>query len=282
MALTKKQVYDLNNMNVAAQNAKLGDILKGGSGGAQSDWNQNDETQPDYIKNRIGGYYTEEEGYIIPDETAVLAYGYIEGGYSDDGFLETEYARRTIPFPLEEGVTYKVLVWKGVSPPSFDWRQAAENKIPGEYFECTAEKIEIGGRPAAFIGSSPFSDLASGKVTNGWGASYMAGDDTHNEGAQSAGVGEYAQCYLAICSSVKKTTTPVLQQIPAEYTTIKGGYDSYDILLDVVFRPDEFTYDETLGQYIAKTFQDLPLTSGQTYKVVVNDKEYNLIAEGGK
>ena len=32
MALTDKQVYDLNNMNVAAQNAKLGDLLKDGAG----------------------------------------------------------------------------------------------------------------------------------------------------------------------------------------------------------------------------------------------------------
>lgn len=31
MALTNKQVYDLNNMNVAAQNAKLGDLLKNGA-----------------------------------------------------------------------------------------------------------------------------------------------------------------------------------------------------------------------------------------------------------
>lgn len=33
MALNDKQVYDLNNMNVAAQNAKLGDLVKGMEGG---------------------------------------------------------------------------------------------------------------------------------------------------------------------------------------------------------------------------------------------------------
>lgn len=281
MALTKKQVYDLNNMNVAAQNAKLGDILKGGSGGAQSDWNQNDATQPDYIKNRIGGYYTQEEGCIVPDESSVLAYGYIEGG-DGNGFDQTEYAGSETLFPLEEGVTYKVIVWPGKGPDSFDWGQAAENKIPGEYFECVAEKVEVGGSPAVFMGSSSFLDFSTGKASDGWGAVYGAGDETHDEGAMSMGIGVYSQCYLTICSSVEKTTYPVLRQIPAEYTTMKGGYDSYDTVLDVVFKPEEFEYDETLGQYIARTFQDLPLTAGQGYKVVVNDKEYGLIAEGGK
>lgn len=34
MALTEKQIYDLNNMNVAAQNAGLGDLLNSGEGGS--------------------------------------------------------------------------------------------------------------------------------------------------------------------------------------------------------------------------------------------------------
>lgn len=36
MAFTDKEVYDLNNMNVAAQNVSLGDVLNGMSGGTQS------------------------------------------------------------------------------------------------------------------------------------------------------------------------------------------------------------------------------------------------------
>lgn len=36
MALTDKQVHDLNNMNRAAQNAGLGDMLKDGAGGGSS------------------------------------------------------------------------------------------------------------------------------------------------------------------------------------------------------------------------------------------------------
>lgn len=37
MALTDKQVYDLNNMNVAAQNAKLGDLLKNSDSGDEGE-----------------------------------------------------------------------------------------------------------------------------------------------------------------------------------------------------------------------------------------------------
>ena len=49
MSLTDKQIHDLNNMNVAAQKARLGNIL---STGGQADWSQSDETAPDYIENR--------------------------------------------------------------------------------------------------------------------------------------------------------------------------------------------------------------------------------------
>lgn len=210
-----------------------------------------------------------------------MAYGYIEDG-GGGGFDQTGYAKGVTLFPLEEGVTYKVLVWPGVSPDSFDWRQAAEKKIPGEYFECIAGKTEMNGHEIIVISSAPFQDFMDQKVTDGWVAYYSAGDDSTTEGAGAIGFGSYAQCYLTICSSVEKMTVPVLQQIPAEYTTIKGGYDSYDILLDVVLKPDEFTHDKSVDRYVARIFQDLPLTPGQVYKVVVNDKGYSLVAKGDK
>lgn len=43
----------------------------------QSDWNQNDESAPDYVKNRFGGYYTESYTEIVPDTTiSVTAWTY--------------------------------------------------------------------------------------------------------------------------------------------------------------------------------------------------------------
>lgn len=38
-----------------------GDGARGGGGGAQPDWNQDDDTAPDYVKNRPGGYESYEE-----------------------------------------------------------------------------------------------------------------------------------------------------------------------------------------------------------------------------
>ena len=38
----------------------------------QADWNQNDETQPDYIKNRIGGYETYKEVPVFENKTVTL------------------------------------------------------------------------------------------------------------------------------------------------------------------------------------------------------------------
>ena len=47
-------------------NSAIGKVLDGQvSGGAQSDYTQNDATQPDYIKNRPGGYYQTVPGVDI-------------------------------------------------------------------------------------------------------------------------------------------------------------------------------------------------------------------------
>lgn len=48
MALTDKQVHDLNNMNRAAQNVSLGDMLKDGTGGGSY-------TLPAATKTTLGG-----------------------------------------------------------------------------------------------------------------------------------------------------------------------------------------------------------------------------------
>lgn len=42
----------------------------------QADWNQNDETQPDYIKNRIGGYEAYREIPVFENKTVTLTKKY--------------------------------------------------------------------------------------------------------------------------------------------------------------------------------------------------------------
>lgn len=69
---TDEQIY--NNV-VTSVNGQTGDVtldVSGGSAGTlvQSDWNQNDETASDYIKNRPGGYSKQVSINIDTDITA--------------------------------------------------------------------------------------------------------------------------------------------------------------------------------------------------------------------
>ena len=81
---TDEQIY--NNV-VTSVNGQTGDVTLDVSGGAgtlvQSDWNQNDETASDYIKNRPGGYSKQVSINIDTDITAGM-----EGLISDgENFL---------------------------------------------------------------------------------------------------------------------------------------------------------------------------------------------------
>lgn len=69
MSLTDKQIHDLNNMNVSAQKARLGNIL---STEGQADWNQNDENAPDYVKNRPFYIGDPTVTTIIPESTVTF------------------------------------------------------------------------------------------------------------------------------------------------------------------------------------------------------------------
>ena len=64
MALTAKEIYDLNNMNVAAQNVQLGTLINkliAGSGGAADiDWQNLDED----TRRRIMKAMQNEEGDV--------------------------------------------------------------------------------------------------------------------------------------------------------------------------------------------------------------------------
>lgn len=64
MALTAKEIYDLNNMNVAAQNVQLGTLINkliaGGGGAADIDWQNLDED----TRRRIMKAMQNEEGDV--------------------------------------------------------------------------------------------------------------------------------------------------------------------------------------------------------------------------
>ena len=64
MALTAKEIYDLNNMNVAAQNVQLGTLINkliaGGGGAADIYWQNLDED----TRRRIMKAMQNEEGDV--------------------------------------------------------------------------------------------------------------------------------------------------------------------------------------------------------------------------
>lgn len=63
--------------------------LCGGGGGVQPDWNQNDETQPDYVKNRP---IYEKDGIVLPEQSFNFTSQGVVLAQFEDYFVEsTEY-----------------------------------------------------------------------------------------------------------------------------------------------------------------------------------------------
>lgn len=78
-----------------------GQVVTGGNVGVQSDWNQNDETQPDYVKNRP--FYTGDPVETVLVEESTVTFMAFGGMYS---------ARFSSTFVATVGETYKVS-WDG-------------------------------------------------------------------------------------------------------------------------------------------------------------------------
>lgn len=72
----------------------------GSHSGVQSDWNQNDETQPDYVKNRP--FYTDAVETVFVEQSTV---SFVDAG----GFYAAEFQST---FSATVGETYKVY-WDG-------------------------------------------------------------------------------------------------------------------------------------------------------------------------
>lgn len=83
--------------------------------GVQPDWNQNDETQPDYVKNRT--HWSEKDevlwevsGVIFENLSVVCTEGSFSGSYEEGiGWIMLEWGG----IPVEAGKTYRV-IWDGV------------------------------------------------------------------------------------------------------------------------------------------------------------------------
>ena len=96
-----KHIQLTGNLQFKTQRSATG----GGSSGVQSDWNQNDETKPDYIKNRT---HWMEPGIvtIFPEQTCVGKYEELDEDFGMH-YWEPEEGP-VFAYPLVEGKTYTV------------------------------------------------------------------------------------------------------------------------------------------------------------------------------
>ena len=133
---TKKPVIELGIPGSAS----------GGGGQVQPDWNQNDETQPDYVKNRP--FYTGNPAETVLVEESSVSFA-LSGGFY--------WAAFTTSFNAEFGQTYKIY-WDGT------------------VYECVCENYKnfpiIGNRSIMGLGSDtgePFIILnQTGLNETGW------------------------------------------------------------------------------------------------------------------
>lgn len=134
----------------------------GGGGQVQPDWNQNDTSAKDYIKNRPGGYY----------DDPVEIEGEIYSGKLNDEIKEP-------PFTLIAGDTYRV-------------------KIDGTVQEYVAFAEEIEGTPYVTIGTAAFVEAVESK--NAWAITYAEITNEHNtlRTALTTGSGDYAKKTFAL------------------------------------------------------------------------------------
>lgn len=100
----QNQIGDLSNLTTEDKSslvAAINEVSQTGGGGVQPDWNQNDSTQPDYVKNRP--FYTGD-----PVETVLVEESTVS--FANDGGLYVAEFEST--FKPTVGETYKVS-WDG-------------------------------------------------------------------------------------------------------------------------------------------------------------------------
>lgn len=99
----------------------------------QADWNQNDETAADYVKNRPGGYMDKAESIIM------------------DGLLDSN---KRLDFAVDEGRKYNVKIG-----------DSETIEVIG-----TKEAVTEGGQTAeiVYIGSATYSQIVTGAVSSYW------------------------------------------------------------------------------------------------------------------
>ena len=179
-----------------------GKTLNVSGGGSQTDWNQNDATAKDYIKNRPGGYTKATPGYEITWDGAVGDAVVVDLG-------ETQLVK----------VSDRVFTVE----------------------ELTGATMIFGDR--SLIVSNDTIISQNGIITNGDFYVCSAPTTIHNITIPEAGT-YFAKMGEGFVSSLSKPDSTTTIKIPAELTTVVGGYDVAErtaVIFDGTVKASDFT-----------------------------------------
>lgn len=179
-----------------------GKTLNVSGGGSQTDWNQNDATAKDYIKNRIGGYTKATPGYEITWDGAVGDAVVVDLG-------ETQLVK----------VSDRVFTVE----------------------ELTGATMIFGDR--SLIVSNDAIISQNGIITNE--VFLVCSAPTTIDGITVTETGTYfVKMGEAFVSSLSKPDSTTTIKIPAELTTVVGGYDVAErtaVIFDGTVKASDFT-----------------------------------------
>ena len=163
--------------------------------GVQSDWNQNYDTQPDYVKNRP--FYTETVETVLVEESTV--------SFSEDGGLYMAQFQST--FSATVGETYKV---------SWD----------GTVYECTCvyigETYAIGN--LSIVGAG--SDTGEPFIMNVPGTGYIIIASTEASDSHTFSISVFAQNVVKIDEKYLPDTVATKSEVEATQEVLDGVFSS--------------------------------------------------------
>lgn len=182
-----------------------------GGGGVQADWNQNDETAPDYVKNRPGGYTKATPGYeitwdgVVGDKVAVDIGDSMQLVKVSDRVFATEELIRATMTVINDG-------------------EAETNIITEDSINAESDGLVIDGY--IVIAATAPATVA---------------DITFPETGTYFGKAVNSTSYVVSLQRDAQTTTI---KIPAELTTVVGGYDVAErtaAIFDGTIKASDFT-----------------------------------------
>lgn len=180
-----------------------GKTLNVTGGGSQADWNQNDESAADYVKNRPGGYTQATPGYEITWDGVVGDKVVVDGGAAQ-------------------------------------FVKVSDRVFTAE--ELIGATITVGGQSATINNDDIQSRNGAIVVSNGV---LVCTSPTTTQGITIPETGTYfMKTENGFVSSLSKPDSTTTVKIPAELTTVVGGYDAAErtaVIFDGMVKASDFT-----------------------------------------